>query len=300
MRAAFLIVVLLLPIIRVSAQPGGAIAYGQTVSGQISDDAFRVVYTFDGAMGEIIDAQMVGTRGDLDPVLILLDADNAVVAHDDDAGSAGGSNGDAGRFAARLNAVPLPRDGLYFLVATRFGQDRGITEGDFTLRLNRVGVVSDPRLESGAILLRLGDSVVRQLDNARPQDIFTFTALRGDLVSITVSRISGDLDPVLILADADGNTILISDDDPQQPGTLNAAIREWRVPRSGNYLVAAMRFGGEAGASRGGYTLTLERATPDNLGGSADRALWLEEGEVASGRIDREQVQRFYAFQASA
>jgi hypothetical protein len=199
-----------------------------------------------------------------------------------------------------LSAVPLPSDGLYFLVATRFGQDRGITEGNFTLRLNRVGVVSDPRLEGGAILLRLGDSVVRELDNDRPQDTFTFTALRGDLVSIAVSRISGDLDPVLILADGQGNTILISDDDPEQPGTLNAAIRDWRVPRSGNYLVAAMRFGGESGASRGSYTLTLERDTPDTLGGSAERALWLEAGEVASGRIDGEQVQRFYALQASA
>lgn len=271
------------------AQVGGPIAYGQTVSGEITNDTFRVVYTFQGRQGEIIEARLSRTSGNLDPVLILLDGTNTMIARDDDGGPG---------YAARLDSVALPSDGLYFLIAARFGQDRGLTTGGYSLSLARVGIVSDPRLEAGAIPLGFGENVVRELNDARYQHIYTFSALRGDLISLTMNRISGDLDPVLILADAQGNTLLINDDDPAFPGTLDAAITDWRVMQSGSYLVAAMRFGGAAGRTRGGYSLSLSRVPPEALGGSPERAILLDEGTVGSGVIDRDSVRRYYLVEA--
>jgi len=47
--------------------------------------------------------------------------------------------------------------------------------------------------------LHYGDSIVGSIgDNA--QQIYTFNAQRGDLISITMQRISGDLDSYLILS----------------------------------------------------------------------------------------------------
>src|SRR5947209_20497109 len=58
----------------VLAQGGSAIAYGQTVTGKISNDNTRVVFTFQGHKGDVIDVALNRTDGTLDPVLILTDA----------------------------------------------------------------------------------------------------------------------------------------------------------------------------------------------------------------------------------
>jgi hypothetical protein len=271
------------------AQTRNTIVYGQTVSGRITNDTFRTVYTFQGQQGEIIDAQLKRTNGDLDPMLILLDSANNLVASDDDSDAA---------YNAMLLSVALPHDGLYFLIASRFGQDRGLTAGAYTLTLNRVGIASDPNLEGGATPLRYGDSVVLDLGNDQYQHIFTFGALRGDIINVAMQRISGDLDPTLILADAKGNVLLISDDDPNSPGSLDAAIANYRITKSGNYLLAATRFGGASGASHGGYSLKLDRLPPEALGNTPERAIMLEYNTVASGQIDSDHVKRYYLIEA--
>lgn len=108
------------------AQDGDTlIAYGETVEGEVTDDQFEVPYVFTGAEGDIIHAQMVvDDSGEFyEPTLILLDADNSVVASHD------------GWYEATL-LTPLPADGEYTLLASRFGGRTGAEIGGFTLTLN--------------------------------------------------------------------------------------------------------------------------------------------------------------------
>ncbi|MFN7211096.1 MAG: hypothetical protein ACK4P1_12025, partial [Aggregatilineales bacterium] len=274
-----------------SAAQGNTLAYGQTVEGRITDESFRTVYAFEGQQGEIIDVVMRRLDGNLDPALLLLDSANALIARDDDGGD--GLN-------AALSAIVLPRTETYFVVATRFGQAQGSTTGRFSLTLERVGVAADPELEAETLPLRYDEAAVRELSDAQPQHIYTFAALRGDLITLRMTRISGDLESVLILADAEGNVLLINDEAPDRRGTLDAAIVEWRVPLTASYLLVATRFGGEGGSSRGAYSLLLTRVPPDQLGLTPERAILLDFGERVVGRINRDAVRRYYLIQGQA
>lgn len=274
-----------------AAQDTNTLAYGQTVEGRLTNEAFRTVYAFQGQQGEIIEALMRRLDGNLDPALLLLDSDNALIARDDDGGDG---------LDAALSAVTLPRTDTFFLVATRFGQAQGNTAGRYSLTLERVGVASDPALEEETFLLRYDESAVRDLNDAQPQHLYTFAALRGDLITVRMTRISGDLDSVLILADAEGNVLLINDEAPDRRGTLDAAIVEWRVPRSGNYLLVATRFGSEGGNTRGAYSLLLSRVPPEELSLTPERAALLSYGERVIGQVTRTTVRRYYIFQARA
>lgn len=274
-----------------SAAQGNTLAYGQTVEGRITNEAFRTVYAFEGQQGAIVDVVMRRLDGNLDPALLLLDSANALIARDDDGGD--GLN-------AALSAIVLPRTETYFLVATRFGQAQGTTTGRFSLTLERVGVAADPDLEAETFPLRYDEAAVRELNDAQPQHLYTFAALRGDLITLRMTRISGDLDSVLILADAEGNVLLINDEAPDRRGTLDAAIVDWRVPLTASYLLVATRFGGEGGSSRGAYSLLLTRVPPDQLGLTPERAILLDFGERVVGRISRDAVRRYYLLQGQA
>lgn len=266
------------------------LAYGQTVQGQITRDSFRQIFAFQGREGDIIEATLARTDGTLDPVLILTDADNMLIAINDDG---------AGNYNATISALRLERDGLYFLIATRFGQDRGNSIGRFSLSLARVGIASNAGRPGGTVL-QYGDSVVNQIDTATWQHLYAFSALRGEVISVRMQRISGDLDPLLILADSQGNVLISSDDDPNSPGTLDAAIYGQRIQRTGNYVIIATRFGQEPGPSSGGFSLRLEKVGAEQIGLSAEFAELLDPGVLVTGSISKDLLRRFYLIEAKA
>jgi hypothetical protein len=122
------------PVSSPSAQPSGAgssagqaiqITAGQTVSGTINNDQMANFYAFDSQAGETLEIQMVRTSDNLDPFLALLDANQTLLATDDD--SAGDQN-------ARLRFV-VPADGLYYIAASRFELTEGTTTGDYLLSM---------------------------------------------------------------------------------------------------------------------------------------------------------------------
>src|SRR3989442_6762732 len=114
--------VAILPIRPSSAQ--GRLNYGQTVTGRITNDSFRAVYIFAGRQGDIVDITVTRTDGTLDSMLILMDDHNNILARDDDSGPGGD---------AAISSQELSRDGDYFVIVTRFGQERGLTTGSYSL-----------------------------------------------------------------------------------------------------------------------------------------------------------------------
>jgi len=294
MRYRFVLLLFLILALPRPAQGQGdnTILYGQTVSGKLDNATPRLVYTFQGTAGEIIDANLTRGSGDLDPVVILLSAAGEVITHNDDGG---------GGLAAAIRGAALPADGAYFIVVARFGETLGTTAGNFSLTLQRIGVASDPALISGgAQPIGFDQAMVEALGDTTPQRLYSFAALRGDIITIELNRISGDLDPVLIFADAEGHVILINDEDPQSAGTLDAAIRDFRIGKSGNYLIGVERFGGAAGTTQGAFALSLTRRADDQLGFTPELAEQIEIGEIKTGEISDAAVARYYLLTVAA
>lgn len=278
-----LLAALVSPDVNLVAQGGSVLTYGQTVQGAVTNNSVRILYTFQGHKGDIIDITLNRTDGNLDPMLVLTDNNNSLIAMDDDSV--------ATSYNATLVSVELPHDGIYFLVATRFGQERGSTTGGYLLQLQRTGINTS---SGSTTVLHYGDSVVLTIDDSHYQHEFVFSAVRGDVITVKMQRISGDLDSLLILVDDQGDTLSINDDDPSSPGTLDAAISNWRVERTGDYALIATRFGRDAGTSSGGFSLTLDRSKPETLGKTPDKAILLDYNTTVTGTIESGSINRYY------
>lgn len=118
------------------------IAYGDTVTGEITNANFEDLYTFEASAGDIISIAMVrGSDEGLDGYLYLTTIDNEQVAFNDDY-----SNTNP-RIVTRI-----PADGTYQIVATRYGERTGSSEGSYSLTLETVQVGQlDVTLEGKAV-----------------------------------------------------------------------------------------------------------------------------------------------------
>lgn len=257
---------------------------GQPVNGQVTRTLVRQVYTFRGSAGDVIDLRVTVTGGTLDPILILTNDQSRVLARDDDG---------AGGLDAAILGFTLPATGAYLVTVARYGQERGLTTGTYTLQLS---VVSGAGAASETVL-RYGDDVVGEVSDQNPEHVYGFNARRGDVIRIAMERISGDLDPLLILAEADGHVLSVNDEDPTKTNSLDAAVNAYLVLKTGSYLIVATRFGREAGTTRGGYTLSLSVTPPETLGFSLNSPLLMDYGTTQVGDIADDPLRRFYQFE---
>ena len=116
------------------AQEGNRpIAYGQTVTGEITNEQFEVPFDFTGSAGDFAVAQLNATDGPRtlgEATLLLLDANRAILASVEDF------------YPPGTLVFQLPTDGTYTLVATRLGGQAGQDVGGFELRLAKAQVLS--------------------------------------------------------------------------------------------------------------------------------------------------------------
>jgi hypothetical protein len=192
--------------------------------------------------------QMSGT---LNTSLMIANAGLQPVIQDEDSGS--GNN-------ARINQFRIPAAGEYYIVAGRADGALGTSSGRYKLEYTREGsafvdVHPDiPRLEYGATFPDL-------ITNEDPDSMFAFWGTQGDIVTISMNRADGDLDPVLELLNSDQNR-LVSDDDGG--GGQNARITRYTLPDSGVYYIRAARYTGttSSNTTTGNFNLILMRAAP--------------------------------------
>ncbi len=105
------------------------ISAGQSVSGVIDADNVYAAYSFTGKTGDIVTVRMDATSGNLDAFLFLLDPNGNVVAFNDDALNADTTD-------AEIANQTLVSDGVYTIVATRYGREYGGTAGVYSLTLS--------------------------------------------------------------------------------------------------------------------------------------------------------------------
>lgn len=263
--------------------PDSGIAYGSKLTGTLNNKNPRTVFSFDGTRCEVISIHLKATSGDLDPVLSIFDSSGqALLSRDDTPGSAD----------VMVESFSIPRTDRYYVVVGRFGYDLGTTSGDFELDIERIGVAPD----SGC-MLRYGDSVTNTITNLEPQFYYSFRAERGDILSITMQRTSGNLDAYLQVVNSQAY-VIADNDDAAGGNSFDAQISSLVIPESGTYAIVASRYGQATGTSTGSFVLTLEEASNSGLGNSAPAAFPLQSGEPIEDSITDQQSAKYYTFKA--
>jgi len=257
------------------------LTYGATVSGRLDDRTPRVQYAFEGLRGEYLTLRLRTLDGTLDPVLTVLDESGAPLLIRDDSD---------GVIDAVVRQVRLPANARYTVVVGRFGYALGSTSGAYELTIERVGVSP----ESGSAL-RYGDTVANSITDGAPQVFYTFRAQRGDIITLTMRRDSGTLDPLLRIVNV-SRQIIAQDDDSLN--AHDARIERFTIQEDGQYLIIATRYGGEAGQTIGNFLLTLQRADNSGLGASPEVSIPLTSGIPDERELSAERWQLFYSFSA--
>jgi len=135
-------------ILQAAPQP---LTFGAPAAGFITSGQPYQTYTFTGQAGDIVSMAMNAISGSLDPLLLVVDPNGGVIAFNDDA-----ADGVTDSLVANLSLV---LSGQYTVVATRYGQEIGGTEGDYELTLSGAvtqGIVPNfPDLPSGSVEVSL-------------------------------------------------------------------------------------------------------------------------------------------------
>ena len=223
------------------------IAYGESRAGLLSHLQYQRFYAFDASKNDLVTISMTrGGAGELDSYLILADASFTPIVEDDDSGV--GQN-------AQIADYPIPADGGYRIIATRFEGSKGSSIGEFLLSLD-VFRDAEEAIPPEAINISYGTSVPGKIGAENEHDLYAFYARQGEVITVTMTRVDGDLDAFLELLNGSQELLLSNDDGGNGQ---NALIDNYTIPRSGLYFIRARRFFGENGNpdTAGGYVLVL-------------------------------------------
>ncbi|GAB4573252.1 MAG: hypothetical protein Kow0077_15020 [Anaerolineae bacterium] len=199
------VLALLLPLAGVSAQ-GGAIEVNQTVEGTAANEV--VTYRLALEAGQTV--SIVLASEDFDAYLRVKDADDFVLAEDDDSGGA-------------LNSALLftaPESGTYIIEISAFG---GPAQGAFTLTTAEAEVV-EISYDSATKVMFDGTGAIQN---------FVFSGSAGDVINLYTDN--PDLDLYMTLYDEAGAEVAYDDD---SGGGFAPSIRRIVLPADGTYRVA--------------------------------------------------------------
>jgi hypothetical protein len=115
--------------------------------------------------------------------------------------------------------------------------------------------------EGGDVAIRFGENLTGTISNERYALFYQFEGEAGDQVTIRAERLTDDLDPIVILRDADNNNLPGGTNDDADPSTRDSLLN-YTLPATGEYIISVTRFGVRDGTTTGNFRLTLERATP--------------------------------------
>ncbi|MGQ9889894.1 MAG: PPC domain-containing protein [Aggregatilineales bacterium] len=221
---------------------------GDVVDGTITGDRFNCYYRFQASANDLVTVRMSRTGGSLDPFLTIADDNLVTLATDDDGG--GGQN-------ARIDQFLVPADGVYYIIASRFEGQAGTTAGSYRLELQSLGNAFDG-VPEGVARIGYGVTMTGNISDDAPEALYAFRGGAGDVITVTMNRGDGDLDPMVSLLDASRN--VLARDDDGGPGQ-NARIERFTLPASGVYYIRAGRYDGAEGNANtsGSYILVLAR-----------------------------------------
>ncbi len=116
------------------------------------------------------------------------------------------------------------------------------------------GVVTDElpagaaEIIANAVPIALGSTVEGVITSPQPFDAYSFQGTANELVSISMSAVSGSLDTFLFLLDASGSIIALNDD--IDFGITDSEIVNVLLPFTGNYTIVATRYAKRVGGTK--------------------------------------------------
>lgn len=248
------------------------IAFGQSLNGEINDSRYRVEYVIRAAAGEGIVIHLEATSGSqLDPLVLLLDSNGAILGRNDD------------RAPGLVNAslpYQFSESGRYVVVATRQGEATGKSSGGYRLQIERRSApeptpapaatgseAGTPAVTPGPNgpdlqAIAYGDSLSGTITDGNPLRYYVFQGASGDQVEIRLSQSSGySLDPLLYLYlyQEGAQPTLLGGNDDLADGVEGEAGLSLTLPHTGSYLIVATRKGAAAGATVGNFVLFLRK-----------------------------------------
>ncbi len=142
------------------------------------------------------------------------------------------------------------------------------------------------------IYLRYGQYAQNIINHRVHRWTYIFDAQRGDLVTLAVELLDGNLDPYITLSDLDGN-ILAEDDDS---GEGLAPRLEYGIRATGRYMAVVSRFGGEEFLTHGVFVLRLDGVADGIFDAPPEGHTVLLPGVEASGMIDGSTPEGLFTF----
>ena len=204
--------------LEVAEEPSGdVIEYGQTVEETLAESV-QHAWFFQGVEGDVVTIAMnaLDEDVDLDCYLELYGPNGVALTDDDDSGEG---------LDALIEYYELPADGIYRLVASNalFGMGRA-----YELTLERTEMVVEGTLTYGETMSATLEPGTRHH--------WLFEGGERDVVTISMTAVSEDMDTYLELFAPDGVRVM-SDDDGG--GEANAEISAFELPMSGTYRIIA-------------------------------------------------------------
>lgn len=215
---------------------------GDTVTASFETGHDSQIFAFVASANDRVTIRMAQTPDDspLDPLLIVLSMDGAVVAYDDD----GGTNP---YFSALVDGFIVPEDGLYLIIAThkegpRFPLAEVIGESalagglDYTLSINGITAPVDFEMDDATLpgqIAAIGERVLVEISAEAAVAFVTFEAQSGQTVTLETDDPGDGVDTILLLFDAEGRRIGINDD---APGIGMLSRLEIDIEEDGLYL----------------------------------------------------------------
>ncbi|HYO87413.1 MAG TPA: hypothetical protein VER79_02135, partial [Candidatus Limnocylindrales bacterium] len=216
-------------------------------TGELSAERYADFYQFDGRKDEIVTIRMERAPGSgLDPLVALADSLLTEIAADDDS---------AGQQNSLINQFVLPEDGVYYVIATRYQRETGTSTGPYRLTLTREGSAFEGALPA-VPRLEYGNATIGQITAETPEMMFAFIGSEGDVITSSMLRSDGNLDPLLLLLDQNQNELTSNDDGG---GGQNARIDRFTLPYTGVYYLKATRYVNPNGGTptTGSFLITL-------------------------------------------
>jgi len=211
------------------------IQLGGKASGTIDNTVFAAPYLFAAEAGDVIQATMTVSEGDLSPYLLIQNPNGDTVAESGDS---------TGKPNAQVQTT-ITRSGYYALVATRAGFASGKTAGKYDLLLEVLDQDKTARAGEGLSLVAgqtQTGAIGPQIANLYRFDVPTESTINLDVIAAPGVEI------VTILADSTFQQIAVN----------SGSIRGAALSQSGTYFVIVARRGGPNDPSVGSYTIALQ------------------------------------------
>ena len=257
-----------------TAVPGQTMGSVERVTGNVPANG-QYTFEFDGTAGEIITLTVRATGpSDFDPRVTLYGPNGALVAQNDDHGE---DDPTLGRFDSRLSELVLPATGTYSAVISGFAG----MGGPFELELELAGAEST-RPQPTAVPTGTPTEERVIYDRIESND-FYLTRIEvnaGDVYTLTVRAIDGDLDPQLYVYDWEDNLVAVNDDHgtiDRSIGQLDSRIQNLIFRETGTYEIEIHGYGDTSG----GFALVI---TPVATGAPTGSGI----DEVTTGTLESE------------